>query len=261
MIGPGKRRFLTVVSLLMTSWLGWHSSSGAAEPPALNPFGAVRQGRDDAIPGYVELSNGKVFPGDVYMTRDKPVKIYDEKLKRQREIPLKAIKEIECTVLKEWIEKEWRFKELALDEKMYTGRSYPSREYAHTVTLRGRELEDGTREEDRKITGQLSEIIFVQPYIRSPDDPNAYRPEMGPEKFLLHKRDKGEPGTTLKQLTYVKRIRLGEDAYKEGKAKRARSLGPKATADEKPTEEPTEEKPAPKRSAKKRAAKTEEPEK
>lgn len=261
MVGHRKKRFLIAVSLLAMGCASWQSAAWAAEPSALNPFGAVRQGRDDAIPGYVELSNGKVFPGDVYMTRDKRVKIYDEKLKRQREIPLKAIKEVECTVLKEWIEKEWRFKELALDEKMYTGRSYPSREYAHTVTLRGRELEDGTREEDRKITGQLSEIIFVQPYVRSPDDPNAYRPDVGPDKFLLHKRDKGESGTTLKQLTYVKRIKLGEDAYKEGKAKRARSMGSKAAADERQTEEASDEKPASKRSAKKRAAKTEESEK
>lgn len=181
----------------------------AAEPEALNPFGPVKTERDDAVPGYVELSNGKVFPGNVYMTRDKRLKLWDEKLSRQREIPLQKVKEIECKVKKEWMEKEWRFKELALDEKMYTGRSYPSREYDHVVTLA-----DG-----RKLTGQLSEILFVQPFIYSPEGPSQYRPDVAPDKFLLHKRQKGEINTTLKSLVYVKRVKLGDEAFKEGQQK------------------------------------------
>jgi len=199
----------------------------------LNPFGQIKHEREDAVPGYVEMSDGKVYAGNVYMTRDKRVKIYDEKMKRQREIPLQRIKEIECKVLKEWIEKEWRFKELALDEKMYTGRSYPAREYDHTVTLA-----DG-----RKISGQLSEILYVQPILYSADEPMSYRPNVDPDKFLLHKRQKGETGADLKSLVYVKRIRLGEEAYKEGKEKAARRLGAPAKAEKSSEKKPVEKRP------------------
>ena len=122
----------------------------AQEPPALNPFGPVRTERDDAVPGYLEMSDGKVVVGNIYMTRDKRLKIYDASTKRQREIPLRVIKQIECKVLKEWMEKEWRFKELALDEKYYTGREYPSREVEYTITLH----------DDRTITGPPRRIVL-----------------------------------------------------------------------------------------------------
>jgi hypothetical protein len=210
----------------------------AAEPPAMNPFGEVKTERDDAVPGYVEMSDGRILTGNIYMTRDKRVKIYDEKAERQRELPLKAIKSIECTVLEEWVEKEWRFKELALDEKLYTGRSYPSRKYTHTVKLNN----------GQKIDGELSEIIYIQPYALKPDQPLAERTEAEPIRLLLHKRDKGEPGTDLKSLKYVKLVRLGKEALEEGRAKAAHRPASKSTA--KPsakakTGKPAQEEPAP----------------
>ena len=181
----------------------------AQEPPALNPFGPVRTERDDAVPGYMEMSDGKVLVGNIYMTRDKRLKIYDAGTKRQREIPLRVVKQIECKVLKEWMEKEWRFKELALNEKYYTGREYPSRECEYTITLH----------DDRKITGPLAELFYIQPYAYAAGESRSYRPEVKPEKHLVHKRQKGDPGTTLKDLVYVKLIKLGEEAVEEGKQK------------------------------------------
>ena len=105
------------------------------------------------------------------------------------------------------MEKEWRFKELALNEKYYTGREYPSRESEYTVTL-----QDG-----RTITGPLAELFYVQPYAYSAQESRSYRPDVKPEKFLVHKRQKGEPGTTLNDLTYVKLIKLGEEAVEEAR--------------------------------------------
>jgi hypothetical protein len=187
----------------------------AEEPPAINPFGPVRRDREDAIPGYLETSDGNAYPGAVYMTRDKRLKIYDETVERQREIPLRAVKQIECKVQKEWMEKEWRFKELALNEKYYTGREYPSREYVHTITL-----QDG-----RTITGPLAEIVYVRPYADPKATPSGgFRPPAEAQRFLLHKRDKGEPGEKLKSLTYVRLIKLGEEALEEGRRKAARDL-------------------------------------
>lgn len=206
--------------LLLAAGLPLNPRLRAGEPPAINPFGPIKTERDDAVPGYVELSDGRIFPGNVYMTRDKRLKIYDQQLERQREIPLRVVKQIDCAVKKEWMEKEWRFKELALDEKYYTGKTYPAREYLHTITLR----------DDRTISGPLAEIIYVQPYAYSPSDPRSYRPDVKPLKFLLHKRAKGEIDTDLKSLAYVKSVRLGEEALEEGRRKAAGHRPPKRTS-------------------------------
>jgi hypothetical protein len=172
----------------------------AGDPPALNPFGQTPSSeRDDAVRGVVELSDGSVHPGMIYLTRDKRLQIYDQQLQRQREIPLQAVKKIECSVKKEWTEKEWRFKEGANDEKFYTGRSYPAREYLHTITLKN----------GKTITGPLSTIVYVQPSKRAASDPDAQPTPVEPERFLLSKRNKGEMGEDLKSLVYVKRIKLG----------------------------------------------------
>jgi hypothetical protein len=184
---------------------GWGKNVLANEPPAINPFAPRPAVREDAVPGYVELSDGSILVGQIYMTRDKRLKIYDESIKRQREIPLSAVAQIECKILKEWMEKEYRFRETTRDEKYYTGREYPAREYEHTITLK-----DG-----RRITGGLSEILYVAPF----QEAGSREPPAEPTRVLLHKRQKGELGQTLKELVYVKTVKLGEEAVAEGKRK------------------------------------------
>lgn len=164
------------------------------EPPAINPFGQRQRVREDAIPGYVELSDDTILPGHIHLTRDARLKIADRALERHREIPLKRIKEVECEVEKEWMQKEWRFRENADDRKVFTGKSYPARIYVHTVTLT----------DDRKIRGDLSGILYLQ------------RPEQESTKFVLHQRDKGPVGTGFDSLVHVRRIRLGDKALEEG---------------------------------------------
>ena len=207
------------------------SQAAEEEPPVVNPFGPRPTDREDAVPGYVETSDGKVYPGLIYMTRDKRLKLYDDQLQRQREIPLRVVKQIDCHIKKEWMEKEWRFKELALDEKMYTGREYPAREYLHTITL-----QDG-----RQITGPLAEIIYVKPYMPKPEPGSkTYQPEGEPMRFILYKRHKGEIGQSLKSLVYVKCIKLGEEALEEGRRKAA------ARPTSSPTSSDSKHSPAPK---------------
>lgn len=186
-------------------------SAGGSDPPVINPFGPAPSVREDAVPGYVETSDGAVHPGQVYLTRDKRLKIFDEKLKRQREIPLRAVVQIECKVKRQWMEKEWKFKEAAKSEKVFTGRAYPAHEYLHTVTLR-----DG-----RTITGPLSAIVYVRPHAYVPTKPGAYRTPVKPERYLLHKRNKGKIGEELKSLVYVKLVKLGDEALAEGRKKAA----------------------------------------
>jgi len=192
---------------------GWREATGgavwAAEPPAINPFGEAPTEREDATPGYVEMSDGTIYAGLIYLTRDKRLQLSDEKLQRQREVPLRVVKQIDCKVAKEWMEKEWKFKELALNEKMYTGRSYPAREYIHVITL-----QDG-----RTIEGGLSGVLYVQPFRAIDPKTGQYKPQEEPLKLILHKRHKGEVGEDLKSLKYVKLVKLGEAAYKEGKQK------------------------------------------
>ena len=101
--------------------------------------------------------------------------------------------------------KEWKFKETTSDEKIYTGRSYPAREYLHTITLH-----DG-----RTITGPLAAIVYVQPQQYDSSQPSEHA-EPKAERFLLNKRNKGELGQELKSLVYVKRIKLGKEALEEG---------------------------------------------
>ena len=173
------------------------------EPPALNPFGTKPQSREDALPGCAVLSDGSIFAGKLYLTREVRLKIYDDQTQRQREIPLRVIQCLECKVKKQWMEKEWRFKENANDEKVFTGKQYPAREYLHTITL-----QDG-----RQITGPLSGVVYVDPY------------EGGEtQKFLMHKRQKGPLDTKLESLVYLQKIVLGEQAMREALARKQQQL-------------------------------------
>lgn len=171
------------------------------EPPALNPFAPRSPQREDAQLGCVELSDGAIFPGRVFLTRDTRLRIYDQKLQRQREVPLRVVRSIECTIEKEWMEREWRFKENANDEKIYTGRQYPARQYRYQITL----------QDDRTISGTMSGIIYVSSY----DDPQAK-----PERFLLHKRDKGPVGSKLESLVFLQKVELGEQAMRSGQLRK-----------------------------------------
>lgn len=174
------------------------SPTTVGDPPALNPFGDKEAVRDDAVPGYLEMSDGTVHAGMLYLTREHRLKIFDEKQERHRQVPLQAAARIDCKILKQWMEKEWRFKENASDEKVYTGHSYPAREYVHTITLK-----DG-----RTIHGGLAGIVYVE---TEKDKPAT--------RFLLHKRDRGETGSDLKALLYVRSIRLGEQALQEARSR------------------------------------------
>lgn len=184
----------------------------AQDPPVLNPFAPVPTQRADSEPGYLELSDGRIVVGQIYMTRDKRLQIYDDELKRQREIPLRVVQSVECDVLWERIEREWRFRELASNEKYFTGRVYPAREYEHTITL-----SDG-----RTITGPLAEIIYVAPLPEegdTPSRPGGVGVNNDPKRFIIHNRDKGEWGDTLEELVYVVGFYLGEEALEEGREK------------------------------------------
>jgi len=165
--------------------------------------GSVPPPREEAVPGCLELSDGTVRPRSLRLPRDAWLKIDDEKKRRHRLVPLGVVRQIDCAVAKEWTEKEWPFKENASDENVFTNRTDPAREYVHTIAL----------SYGKTICGPLSAIVHGR----------AQRADE-PERFLLHKRDKGEPGSEIASLVYVCTVRLERDALEEGKTKPARPV-------------------------------------
>ena len=225
------RRTIAALVVGFCLLLSQNHCSAVDEPPALNPFGpppntsSGATQRDDAYPGYVELSNGNVYCGRIYVTRDKRLMINDTSgaMAREREVPLRAVKQIECQLVREWMEREWRFKEMANDEKVYTGRSYPSRLYRHKVMLIN----------GKTIEGDLSGVFYLIPGDAA-GKPGAYMADVEPVRFTLHKRDKGKMGEQLKDLLWVKAVKLGDDAFKEGLAKRSQRRDTETRGGKKP---------------------------
>ncbi|MGD9127363.1 MAG: hypothetical protein PVH19_08290 [Planctomycetia bacterium] len=210
--------FLSPVCLMGAEPEADNPPAPKTEPEAINPFGPKPAVREDARQGTILTSDGKRHVGMIYLTRDMRLKIYDEKAKRQRELPLRVVERIDATVKWERMEKEWQFQELAADKKLYTGKEYPAREYVHTITLK-----DG-----RKITGPISAIV----YLKAPAEEDKPEKET---RYLLHKRQKGKPETTLKKLIYVQSIDFGGTGSKP--------VDPKPVDQESADQKPLDQKP------------------
>lgn len=186
--------------------------TGAEEPRALNPFGnstKPENEREGVQPGYIETSDGEVFPGFIYLTRDIRLSMYDAEHQRKRAIPIERVASLEAVVKKEWMEKEWRFKELASNEKLYTGREYPVRMVDYKCTFT-----DG-----KTLTAPLACLFFYQPLEPGDDASTGYKPDVDPMRFNLYDRQgKADThnGMKLKDVIYVKLIRFGEEALAEG---------------------------------------------
>jgi hypothetical protein len=144
-------------------------------------------GADDpsARAGVVMLSDGTSVRGRIATTRDKPLRVWDATAKRYRDVPWPLVRSIEARVIWERDEPEWQFRESGSDIKVFTGRTYPARQLEHVVTLVN----------GQPITGRLAAPLFVQ----SGD---------GERRLILHDRDKGPVGQTLRELVYVTRVEM-----------------------------------------------------
>lgn len=165
-----------------------------AERP-VNPFGPPSYDRADAVPGCLELSDGRLAVGRIYTTRDKPLTLWDRALKRRLPIPMRSIRRIAAHL--EWAreEPEWRWREMGSDDKLYTGRSYPVLKVYYTVTLL----------DDRQFTG---DFVPAPLYVTDGKEP---------VRFILWQRHKGDFGQTLADLRYIREVRFGEEAAKAGR--------------------------------------------
>jgi hypothetical protein len=181
-----------------------------------NPFrptqGFLRSG---ALPGVMELSDGTLIAGGLYGTREKPWDVFVAKEKRWRQIPPIAVLSITAKPVEEKMELEWRWKAMGEPEKIYTGRKYPTRRFEWTFHLI----------DDTKVTG----VVKGQPLWV--ELPHATKPA-GP--YILHERSKGEPGQTLAELVYVKRVLVSRKMMDKVLAWKEVSEKQQAAPDDKP---------------------------
>jgi len=167
-------------------WLFSKSTTAPATRPASRPTTApaspfAEKPDPESRRGTLILSSGQKFTGQIFTTREKPLRLWDGKDKEYRDIPLSAIKSLEAVILWERDEKEWHFKESGSDIKEYTGKTYPARELQYRLTLQNGQM----------ITGGIVAPLYV-----SSNDKTL--------TFVLNKRQKGEVGKTLSDLAYVK---------------------------------------------------------
>lgn len=141
--------------------------------------------REDALPGVVELSNGRLMGGWLFTTAEKPWIVFVEAEQRWRMVPFIAVLSITAVVEEEKMEQEWRWKEMGVPEKVFTGREYPTRRLLWRFHL----IDDTT------ITGAIKgQPLWVELAGR----------RVGP--MVLNERSKGEMGQKLADITYIKRI-------------------------------------------------------
>lgn len=158
------------------------AESGEQENPP-GPFGGPEEAPPDARSGRIELSDGKSLEGKIYLTRDSKLRFYHRRQEKLLLLDLAQIDWLEQRVVQERMEPEWRWKENASDEKVYTGKTYPMREYETVL-----HLADG-----KELVGDCTALVHL-------------RHANGQTRCVLHKRDKGKVGQKLDDLVYVKTI-------------------------------------------------------
>lgn len=159
------------------------TTAPAATAPTTAASPLVSDANEEPRTGTITLSDGIKLTGQITTTADKPLRVYDENEKQYIDVPFDKIALIKAEVVWERDEKEWQFKLSGSDEKVYSGKSYPARETRYTITRL-----DGT-----KVSGAIDAPI----YFKQGDQRRT---------LVLHKRDKGEVGRTLKQLIYVQSV-------------------------------------------------------
>ena len=173
-------------------WLNKATTAPASRPTdestktSGNPFSTMnRPFRPDAVPGVIEISDGRQLPGWLYTTRDKPWVVFDPVLERWRQIPFITILSITAVVTEEKYELQWRWKGMGEPEKVFTGKKFPYRRFLWRFNLI-----DGST---------VKGAVKGQPIWVRWDGKTA-----GP--LVLHERDKGKIDVKLEDAHYVKKI-------------------------------------------------------
>ena len=162
-----------------------------ADDQGTNPLARRdRSFRRDALPGVVELSDGRQLAGALYTTREKPWLVFVEKEKRWRRIPFVTALSITAVVVSQEMALQWRWKAMGEPERVYTGKKFPTRRFLWTFRLI-----DGST-----ITGGVKgQPIWVR------------RGQQTTGPMVLHERSKGKVGQALADLVYVRRVIVSAD--------------------------------------------------
>jgi len=145
----------------------------------------ISMGGEDALPGVVELSDGRVLAGWLATTVEKPFSVYVEQTKIRRRIPLECVLGITAVVVEEKMELAWRWKGMGEPQRVYTGKRYPTRRLKWRFHLI----------DDSYVEGEVKgQPVWIE----------HGGGRLGP--YVLHERMAGQEGQQLKDLTYVKRI-------------------------------------------------------
>jgi len=167
----------------------------AALVVGLLPAPPGRAGEEDRVPGALTLADGTVHLGILRTTVGKPLRLFDLKAKRRFDLRLTEIQRLRVHVAKEEQYRIWRWVEDGSREKVFTGESYPMREYETEITLTSGEVR----------RGHLVGVLYLYP-----------KGKNKPLKFILRHKDKGEIGETLSDLSYVETLVL-DTSGTEGK--------------------------------------------
>jgi hypothetical protein len=168
------------------------------------PAPAEAAPRPDALPAVVRLSDGKVLPGWLHSTRERPWVVLPKGRKRWRRIPPAAVLSITAVVVEEKMELQWRWKEMGVPERVYTGKSYPRRRLLWRFRLI-----DGT-----KITGTVKgQPLWVL----------CGKKRHGP--FVLHERVKGKIGEDLDDLLHVEKVVISRRLMRKLRDQRTEEAG------------------------------------
>lgn len=177
MIGP-VNRFLPL--LLLTGALLGPSPRSAAGGDA---------GENGRAPGRITLSDGTVYEGAIRTTDGKPFRVVEGG--RRLDLAIPEIHRITVHVTMEEEYRIWRWVEDGSREKVYTGESYPRREYEVEVLLKTGQVH----------RGKTTAVLYC--YVEG---------KKKPAKAILRKEERGEIGEKLTDLVYVESVEFEGEA-------------------------------------------------
>jgi hypothetical protein len=157
-----------------------------ATTQAANPF--LAELSKEGANGVITLSDGRRISGYITTTAEQPLRVWDEPNKQNHDLPLMTILTLKAKVVSEGEEAEWNFEKGGSDVKIYTGKSYPTRETQYEVTLTN----------GQSVTGAIAAPLYI-------------KTAKGNELFILHTKDKGKVGQTVDELVYVKSVEFNVD--------------------------------------------------
>jgi hypothetical protein len=158
----------------------------APAPEGIDPFARSRTKHPaSAVPGVLELSDGRRIPGWLHTTGGGPLLVYVEGEKRWRRIPPAAALSVTALTVEQTTKPDWRWQAMGQPERVYTGQSRVATRLLWRVRLA-----DG---------GEIVGTVKGQPIHMTRDGERV-----GP--FVLHERLRGKPGQKPEDLVYVRRI-------------------------------------------------------